>query len=319
MSLLDTEVLSTWLDQQGLEVGKTLTAEQLDGGRSNVMFTVSRGDSTWVLRRPALVAVARADDGMRREFRLLAALASTEVPHPRAVALCDDTSVLGCVFYLMQHVPGFHPQAASEYGMVRADVGAAMVTALAELHNVDWQSKGLTDFGRPEQFHERQVSRWSQQLASYEGRELPGIGLVQRWLDANLPQSFEPTIMHADFHVMNVLVAPDQPVRVAAILDWETATIGDPLLDLAGFLEVWQQGDAADNAEGSDLVERYAAARKLDDVADLTYYRVLYNFRLAVLLEGIYQRSLKDPTRENQIEMGDRALFNLARAIDYLG
>ncbi|MGH3636707.1 MAG: phosphotransferase family protein, partial [Mycobacterium sp.] len=175
---------------------------------------------------------------------------------------------------------------------------------------------GLGDLGRPNGFHERQVQRWSSQLSSYQGRELPGIDEVMIWLQGHLPGSFIPTIMHGDFHMTNVLIARDRPGRVLAILDWETTTIGDPLLDLAGFCEIWCSV-AGDGFPGRDaLVERYATVRDLADLDDLDYYNVLYNFRMAVLLEGIYQRSLVDLSRPAQELVGERALFNLRRAVE---
>ena len=191
-----------------------------------------------------------------------------------------------------------------------------MVEALARLHEVDWRAVGLGDLGHPEGFHERQVERWCRQLDSYQGRELPGIVAVTVWLEANLPARFEPTIMHGDFHMLNALIAVDPPGRVVAMIDWETATIGDPLLDLAGFCEIWCSvaNDGWPNREA--LIERYRSVRSLDSLADLRYYDVLYNFRLSVLIEGIYQRSLKNPTVPDQDAMGEMALANLARALD---
>jgi aminoglycoside phosphotransferase (APT) family kinase protein len=318
LSLARPDLLGAWLDAAGLEVKRPMTIEPLPGGTSNVMFTVDRGASHWVLRRPAKVAVERANDGMRREFRILAALDGTPVPHPAVVALCEDHDVLGCTFFLMQRVAGVHPipaPSALDDDGHRAEIAYAMVGALARLHDVDWQAAGLGDLGRPEQFHERQVSRWSRQLASNAARELPGIDRITDWLETNRPSTFEPTLMHGDFHMMNALIAPDPPGRVIAMLDWETATIGDPLLDLAGFCEVWRS--AGDGWPGREqLVDRYRVSRGLSSLPDLRYYQVLYNFRLAVLTEGIYQRSLHDPTRPDRHDVGERVLSNVSRAID---
>jgi aminoglycoside phosphotransferase (APT) family kinase protein len=139
------------------------------------------------------------------------------------------------------------------------------------------------------------------------------------WLEANRPGSFQPTLMHGDYHMRNVLVAPDPPGRVVAILDWETATIGDPFLDLAGFCEVWCSAATGSGwPTRAALIERYRTARALRDVPVLTYYEVLYNFRLAVLVEGIYQRSLQDPTRPDQVDSGERALRYVARALELI-
>jgi aminoglycoside phosphotransferase (APT) family kinase protein len=318
MDLVDADSLGRWLDTQGLEAGRPLAVEPLTGGSSNAMFVVERGESCWVLRRPTRVAVDRANEGMRREYRILAALAGTDVPHPEVVALCEDHDVLGCTFYLMQRVQGVNPfplPAVFDSEQGRAEVAYSMVEALARLHNVDWLSAGIGDLGHPDGFHQRQVQRWSRQLASYEGRELPGIEKVMAWLEAHLPGDSTATIMHGDYHMLNVLIAPEPPGRVVAILDWETATIGDPLLDLAGFCEVWIPVANVGWPSRAELIERYRSVRGIGALGDLTYYEVLYNFRLAVLLEGIFQRSLRDPTRPDQDAMGERVLYNVDRAL----
>jgi aminoglycoside phosphotransferase (APT) family kinase protein len=258
---------------------------------------------------------------MRREYRILSALGHTDVPHPAVIALCEDPAVLGCVFFLMERVEGVSPFPAPlllDDDEHRADIVFALIDALALLHEVDWHGSGLQDLGRPEGFHDRQVERWGRQLASYNGRRLPDVGRVSRWLASNLPESFEPSIMHGDFHMGNALIAPDPPVRVVAVLDWETATIGDPLLDLAGFCEIWCSM-ATSGWPGRDaMIARYCSGRGIGSVGDLTYYEVLYNFRLSVLLEGIYQRSLQDPTRSDQHDIGKRALYNMARAAELI-
>jgi aminoglycoside phosphotransferase (APT) family kinase protein len=321
MKLMDAERLSTWLDSEGLETGQPLAVAPLPGGTSNVMFKIERGGRRWVLRRPSRVAVDRANEGMRREHRILAALSGTDVPHPRVVALCDDHSVLGCTFFLMEHVAGVNPfplPTGFDGDEHRSEVAFAMVESLARLHDVDWRWVGLEDLGHPDHFHERQVDRWSRQLASYQGRELAGMDRVMTWLEANVPDHFDPTLMHGDFHMRNALIAPEPPGRVLAIVDWETATIGDPLLDLAGFCEIWCSVANDGWPSRSDLIERYGKVRGRGSVGDLTYYEVLYNFRLAVLVEGIYQRSLKDPDQPDADAMGGRVLANVRRALELI-
>jgi aminoglycoside phosphotransferase (APT) family kinase protein len=315
--LLDLEQLGRWLDERGLEPGAPIDVDPLPGGASNVMFVVRRGDSRWVLRRPSAVAIERANDGMRREFRFLRALAGTGVPHPSVVALCEDHDVLGCTFFLMEAVVGVHPDELADRsgGSARSEIAFALVDALAGLHGVDWRTADLGDLGRPDGFHERQVERWTRQLTSYEGRKLPGIGDVAAWLDEHRPDAFEPGIMHGDFHVRNTLMHPDLPARVMAILDWETATIGDPLLDLAGFCELLAAHGKGTWPAAADLVERYCATRGFAEEPDLRYHAALHNFRLAVLLEGIHQRSLRDPTRPDQHAVGAVAVQAVARAV----
>jgi aminoglycoside phosphotransferase (APT) family kinase protein len=316
---MDLDRLATWLDAQGLQVDSPLVVDPLRGGTSNVMFLVRRATSPWVLRRPADVAIDRANEGMRREHRILTALEGTDMPHPAPIALCEDHDVLGCTFYLMEYVEGVHPiplPPAFDDDHHRAEISFAMIDALARLHTVDWRAVGLSDVGRPERFHERQVERWTSQLASYNGRELPGIHQVATWLDGHRPVRYEPTLMHGDFHMRNALIAREPPGHLVAILDWETATIGDPLLDLAGFCEIWCSVAKDGWPTREVLVERYQMNRGLELKASLTYYEVLYNFRLAVLQEGIYQRSLQDPSKSAMHDVGARVLDNVARAVE---
>jgi aminoglycoside phosphotransferase (APT) family kinase protein len=318
-TLIDHDALRRWLDERGLGRGAPLSVEPLSNGRSNVMLSITRGESRWVLRRPRTVAVDRADGLMRREFRLLKALSGSAVPHAEAVALCEDTSVLGCVFYLMELAEGFNPVGALPAALSGAHeaVASAMIDALVTLHQVDWRAAGLTDFGKPDGFHQRQVSRWLHQLDGYRGRELPELRHVAEWLDRHVPTRFKPTIMHGDYHVLNVIVAPDKPVRVAAIVDWETATIGDPVLDVVGFLEVYDEACAPEQGwpQRSLLWRRYADSIGFGHDLSADYYVALYNFRMAVLTEGIYQRSLRDSTREAAHDVAERVAVNTRRAL----
>ena len=293
----------------------------LAGGTSNAMFEVDFGSARCVLRRPPKVAMERANEGMRREFRILAALEGSDVPHPAVIALCDDHDVLGCTFFLMERIDGVNPiplPAGFDNDMQRAEIAFAMVEALANIHRIDWRAVGLGDLGRPERFHERQVARWRSQRESYGGRELPGIGDVMAWLETNRPVTFEPTLMHGDFHMRNALIAGGPPGRVVAVLDWETATIGDPLLDLAGFCEVWCPAADRGWPARQQLIDRYRTVRELDQLDDPTYYEVLYNFRIAVLMEGIHQRSLAVPARHDPYNLGHRVLENVGRAVELI-
>jgi aminoglycoside phosphotransferase (APT) family kinase protein len=280
-----------------------MTAERLGIGLSNEMFEVRRGDAHVVLRRPAQVALEGADRGIRREFRMLTALEGTPVPHAAPLALCEDQSVLGSTFYLMGWVDGFMPVGPPPPEFDSPDgrraLTLALVDVLADLGSLDWRAIGLGDFGRPEGFHERQRDRWMGQYESYPRQELPGIEDAAAWLDEHRPETWTPAIMHGDYHMGNVLIAPDLPARVAAVCDWETASIGDPLLDLAAFARFWLEGhpSAAGWPDEAAIVDRYAA-RSGREIPDLTYYSVLARFRLAVMMEGIYQRSFADPTRE---------------------
>jgi aminoglycoside phosphotransferase (APT) family kinase protein len=314
--LLDVAKLRVWLDAQSLERGADLALRRISGGLSNESIGVVRNGRRFVLRRPAKVALARADRGMEREFRVLRALDGTDVPHPTPIALCTDRGVIGSAFYLMDHVDGFSaleplPERFARDAGLQRQVALATIDALGRLARVDWKSRGLEDFGRPLGFHERQVDRWLSQLDTYAAREIPSLREVGAWLNERPPGDWTPGIMHGDYHAANVLVAPDPPGRVAAILDWENCTIGDPLLDLAGFLHMWETSDRAGWADRATLMAQWqqSSGRR---APDLRYYTALYTFKLAVMLEGVYQRSLADPTRGGPGGMGDTVL-RLAR------
>ena len=319
--LLDIQALAKWLDSSGISSNDSLTAKPLTGGQSNALFELRQGKNHWVLRRPNRVAVPRAAEGIKREYAILKALHPTPVPVAEPIALCEEESVLGTVFLITSFVGGFLPVAKlpADFQNHKAELTMAVVDALVELHKVDYKAVGLADFGKPEGFHLRQRQRWSKQLESYEGREIPELEAAGRWIEQNAPEEFLPTVMHADYHMMNLLIRPSAPPEVAAILDWETATIGDPLLDLAGFLEVWCPTHSGNDWPAEkELIQRYKDKMPELEFEDLRYYRVLYNYRLAILLEGIYQRSLKDPIRQNAKMAGERALYNARRTADII-
>ncbi len=315
--LVDLERLRAWLDREGVESGADLAVHRISGGMSNESIGVVRNGQRFVLRRPAVIALERADRGMEREYRMLRALEGTDVPHPPPIALCTDRTVIGSAFYLMGHVDGFTslsamPEPFANDARLRREMVIATVDALGRLARVDWRARGLEGFGRPDGFHERQVGRWLSQLDSYRAREIPSIRDVGQWLSQHRPTDWAAGIMHGDYHAANVLVAPDPPARVAAILDWENCTIGDPLLDLAGFLHMEStSGERTGWAGRAELIDQWqrASGRR---APDLRYYTALYTFKLAVMLEGVYQRALADPTRGDPGPMGD-TVHRLAR------
>ena len=271
--------LASWLDGAGIIDPTSLNVTALATGRSNITYLLDHGSERVVLRRPATVALTRADDGMRREFRLLTALEGTPVPHPSAIALCDDPSVLGCVFYVMSYIDGFMPSDPLPDGWAtpesRRALSLSAVEAMAALHAVDWRQRDLASLGRVDDFHQRQRSRWLTQYQSYPGQLLEGIEDVGDWLAANKPTAWTPTIMHGDLNGANMLVARRHPPVIAALLDWETATIGDPLLDVAGFKRTWIERRRGDGWPTADELLAHYTATSGRSLADLTYYDVL--------------------------------------------
>lgn len=311
-ALVDVQRLGAWMDQQRLGSGSIERPRRLTGGTQNLLLHFERDGRPYVLRRPPLHPRQDGNKTIAREARVLAALADTDVPHARLIAACDDMSVLGAGFYLMEPVSGFNPSAAmpalhaSDPGM-RREMGFAMVDALLRLGEVDYQQVGLEGFGKPAGFLQRQVPRWLSQLEGYRDYQgwpgadsLPGLARIAQWLEQHCPAQFAPGILHGDYHLNNVMFSQDS-AQVAAIVDWELATIGDPLLDLGWLLVTWPGADGHGAGtihvqpwEGfpttQALIERYRAgtARSL---ADLDWYIVLAGFKLGILLEGSYARA----------------------------
>ncbi|SDG67172.1 Predicted kinase, aminoglycoside phosphotransferase (APT) family [Lentzea fradiae] len=299
---LDLRALATYLGTG------PLTGELFRGGRSNLTYSVTDGTERWVLRRPPLGHVLATAHDMTREFRVISALAGTAVPVPRAHRLVEDTTVIGAPFYLMEHVPGAALRERSQCPWLTPDMATTLsgrlVDVLADLHTVDPASVGLADFGRPEGFLTRQVTRWGKQLDASRSRDLPGIDELRDTLAATVPVSGPPAIIHGDYRLDNALVTRD-PLGISAVLDWEMATLGDPLADL-GLLYVYWAGLGAGPALGADpitggvtslpgfptadeLVARYGD-RTGTDISGLGWYIAFGYFKLAVIVEGIHYR-----------------------------
>jgi aminoglycoside phosphotransferase (APT) family kinase protein len=286
----------------GLVAGP-LSAELIAGGRSNLTYYLSDGATRWVLRRPPLGHVLRTAHDMGREFRVLSALASTAVPVPETVHLCTDAEPLGAPFYLMAQVPGVVLRSRAQCEELGAQRTTAvvhrLVDVLAELHAVDPASVGLADFGRPEGYLTRQVARWRKQLDASRSREVAGIDDLHDQLARSVPASARYTLLHGDYRLDNALVDLAVP-DIAAVLDWEMATLGDPLADV-GLFVVYTSDRRGDDIITGDvtsapgfpptdaLVARYADRTGID-VSALDWYVGLACFKLAVVLEGIHFR-----------------------------
>ncbi|MFE1956063.1 MULTISPECIES: phosphotransferase family protein [Streptomyces] len=304
---LDLDQLRAHLDRErpGL-VGGPLTARLIEGGRSNLTYQVGDGTTRWVVRRPPLGHVLATAHDMKREHRVIAALHTTDVPVPEPVLLCEDDSVLGAPFYVMEFVDGTPYRTAEQLATLGPERTRAavlgLVDTLVDLHAVDPEAVGLGDFGRPEGFLERQLRRWGKQLDASRNRDLPGIDALQAALGRTLPDSPAPTIVHGDYRLDNVLVRqdPDGVDRIKAILDWEMSTLGDPMTDLGllvmystdlGMTEspVSTTATAPGHPDPAELIERYAA-RSGRDVSAIAWYTAFAWFKLAVILEGIHYR-----------------------------
>ena len=307
---VDVTALTSWLDRNEVGTGPVTDVVPLTGGTQNILIEFSRGGTHYVFRRPPLHKRGNSDETMRREARLLTALADSAVPHPRLVAACDDLDVLGCVFFVMEAVDGFTATAeipephASSADMQHA-MGLSMVDSVAALGLLDPALLGETQLARADGWIDRQVGRWRQQLDSYTeldgwpGPELDGVDEIGRWLDTHRPTHWRKGIVHGDYHFGNVMFHRDRPA-VAAVVDWELGTIGDPLLDLGHLLATWPDSTEVRTVglarhldglpERDELVARYAATSGRD-LSEIDWFQVLACYRLAIILEGTHARA----------------------------
>src|SRR5271154_7171024 len=223
--------------------GGPLHALLISGGRSNLTYSIGDDAHEWVLRRPPLAHVPPTAHDMAREHTVLAALAGTDVPVPRTLAFCSDDAVNDAPFYVMDKVDGVILRTPAEMTALSPDearrCSEGLIDVLVAIHAVDYQAVGLSEFGHPDGYLERQVRRWGEQWERSKSREIPAIEELARRLRAALPASPPPTIVHGDYRLDNTMLAADDPGRIIAVLDWEMATLGDPLSDLGLFLVYW--------------------------------------------------------------------------------
>jgi aminoglycoside phosphotransferase (APT) family kinase protein len=318
---VDLERLAPWFAAhvEGA-AGAPLHAELIAGGRSNLTYFVDDGTHAWVLRRPPLGHVVETAHDMRREYRVLEGLGSTDVPVPAVLAFSDDDSLIGAPFYVMERVEGQILRTRDEVAALSPAEARAcsevLVDVLARLHSVDYQAVGLGDFGHPDGFLARNVARWGKQWQANKTRELPALDEVARRLEAALPASGPPGIVHGDYRLDNTMLAADDPGRMVAVLDWEMSTLGDPLTDVGLLLVYWGGGAqlAVLAAQGvgdvpgvltrDEVVARYAE-RSGRSVTHLDFYVVFAMYKLAIIVEGIQARYLMGKTLgEGFAEMG---------------
>jgi aminoglycoside phosphotransferase (APT) family kinase protein len=332
-STIDPGRLGHWMDDRGMDgAGLPIDVRFITGGASNDLFEVSRGHQRCALRRPPDPVPPGRNETMVRESRLLAALGDTDVPHARLLAGCDDPEVLGGCFYLMEFVDGWSP---IQEGTVwpepfgsdleaRRGLAFQLVDGIARLSRVDWRARGLEGFGRPDGFHERQVDRWLRHLEAVQFRPLPGIDEAAEWLRSHKPRTYQPGIMHGDYQFANVMYRHGGPARLAAIVDWEMATVGDPLLDLGWVINGWPE-DTSASGEGTvsyvdytgmpsriELLDYYqeASGRPVDEI---DYYVILARFKLAIVLEAGYARVVTGEADNPKMAMFGDVVLEMAR------
>ena len=330
--LLVLDALERFLDDHGLGAGP-LSAAPIGDGHSNPTFALRRGADRFVLRRPPRPPLPPSTHDVLREHRVTAALAHTDVRVPTPLVACAEDAVIGAPFYVMEHLDAVAMATAIPVALdtpaARARIADELVDALAQLHLADWRGVGLGDFGRPEGFLERQVARFTDLWARNRTREIATVEEVGRRLAAATPSPQRASVVHGDYRLGNVMYAATAPARLVAIVDWELASIGDPLADVGYLLSSYAEpGEdpgvlsaiaSLTQREGfparARLAARYEAATGLR-VDGIAWYQALAHWKLAVILEGSYRRLLAGSTddpwlrgmREAVPELAERAL-----------
>jgi aminoglycoside phosphotransferase (APT) family kinase protein len=322
--LLKWDKLQQWIEANDLPgSGPVDRVSRLVGGSQNNIFMLERGGERMVLRRPPQHLRPNSNKTMVREATLLAGLAGSDVPHAALYGVCQDESVIGACFYIMAPLDGFSPRGPlpGQYGTDprwRYQMGVDMVRAAAALSQVDYEKRGLADYGKPEDWHARQVERWRSQLEGYRemegypGHALPNVDAVGRWLTDNLPRNRRIGVIHGDFQYPNVMYRYDAP-NLAGLIDWELSTLGDPLIDLGWMLQSWNEAgdppgrdavvDPWSGFMGRDEIVRLYGELTGRDMSEMPWFFVLACYKLACLLEGTHARACAGNASMN---MGER-------------
>ena len=324
---IDTPALRAWLAERVPDLGDAVAIEKFPGGQSNPTYRVVGEGGRYALRRKPFGELLPSAHAIEREYRLIAALHPRGFPVPRPVLLCEDRDVLGAAFYVMALVDGRNfwngqlPELARDE---RAPVYHAMIDTLAQLHAIDPGEAGLGDFGRPGNYFERQVGRWTKQYRAAQTEAIPEVERLIEWLPRTVPEQTRTAIIHGDYRIDNLIFAPDAP-QVRAVLDWELATIGDPLADFAYLAMNWVMPvDGRAGLSGvdfaasgiptmDDAVARYCAATGRDGLPDLHWYFAYNLFRLTGIVQGVKKRLLEGNASNAKAEATAALLHPLAR------
>ncbi len=314
---IDAAALAVWLKSRLPGIEGPIAIEQFPGGHSNLTYLLRFGDDELVLRRPPFGSKVRTAHDMGREYRVLSRLYTVYPKAPRALLHCDDPEVIGAPFYIMERVRGVilrHPQAPQGIDLpperMRA-ISEAAVDGLADLHAVDYRAAGLEDLGKPEGYTARQIEGWTERWCKARTDDVPDLDRAAAWLAGHLPGETGAALIHNDYKYDNLVLHPEELERIVAVLDWEMATVGDPLMDLGTSLGYWMDPDDSPehrllpagpttlpgNLSRAGVVERYAA-RTGRDVSNIVFYYVYGLFKIAVIAQQIYYRYKQGLTQD---------------------
>jgi aminoglycoside phosphotransferase (APT) family kinase protein len=328
--LLVLEPLMAFLDEHGLGEGE-IEASPIGEGHSNVTYLIERGGSEMVLRRPPRPPLPPSAHDVLREARLLGALRDTPARVPNVLAVCAEEATIGVPFYVMERIEGEVIVAsvppALDTPAERRRIAEQLIDALVEIHAVDWRAAGLEGFGKPTGYLERQLRRFGGLWELNKTREIAAVETVGEWLADHLPSSGEATIVHGDFRLGNTIYAASPPAELAAVLDWEMATIGDPLADIGYLCMMWTDpGDPTGGlreslgnvtrAEGfptrAELIARYEEGSGRS-MRDIRWYTTLALWKSVVFMEGNYKRALAGTTDDPYLKQFGEGVLELAR------
>jgi aminoglycoside phosphotransferase (APT) family kinase protein len=304
-----------------------LSVEPLRGGQSNPTFRLRFGSRSYVLRKRPEGVLLPSAHAVDREYRVISALAKTDVPVPRTYCYCDDAGVIGTPFFVMDYVEGrvFRDPALPELDMrERAALWDEINSVIARLHGVDYAAAGLSDYGKPGNYFERQIGRWTKQYRASETERIESMDRLVEWLPENIPPAEDTSIVHGDFRIDNLIWNHDTP-RIAAIVDWELSTLGHPFADIAYFSMALRlpRNPVLPGLAGSDraalgipeegaLVERFAAATGLDPLPHWNFLLAFQFFRLAAIAQGVLKRALQGNASNEQALAAGRMTRTIA-------
>lgn len=303
-----------------------LRVQQFEGGQSNPTFLLEAGGRAWVMRKKPPGKLLGSAHQVDREYRVMTALRGSGVPVPETHLLCEDASVVGTPFFVMERVPGRVIDESSLPGLSppeRSAIYEHAIRVLATLHGLDPAAVGLADFGRPGNYYARQVARWTKQYEASKTDEIPEMDALVAWLSEHLPESDEARIVHGDYRIGNFVLHPVEP-RIVAVLDWELATLGHPLADLAYFCQGYHAESPGGTLRGQDfattgipaeatLLARYCELTGRPPIEHWPFYVVFQLFRSAAIVQGVYKRGLDGIASSRRAHEYGAAVRRLAR------
>jgi len=317
----DESALEEWMRDNVRGYAGPSTMSQFQGGQSNPTYLISTAERAYVMRRKPFGTLLPSAHAIEREYRLISSLSSAGFPVPKPYALCEDTSVIGAAFYIMEAVQGTVHRVGSLPGATPAErrrIYELVIAALAALHELNYEAIGLGDYGRPGNYFARQVQRWTRQYRASETERITAVERLVEWLPKSVPEQSQTSIVHGDYRIDNVILAPGG-ARVASVLDWELSTLGDPLADCSYLLMQWELPADGRNALGGldldalgiptrdEALRLYCQLTGREQTPDLNWYCAFNMFRLVGILQGICGRLREgNATGEHAAEMAAR-------------